>query len=177
MTTTSTGRPWVRGVLVLISLGIAAFWVWALFFPPSKQSVAKVSDDSWAARAETICRSANEQRDQLTDLRRVDDAGPSALSERADLIDEATSIVEVMVTDVLSAPLADPEDQSIVDTWAGMYRTLIDDRRIYTQQLRDGVNGAFAESAVDGAPISDYINDFTVANRMKSCSAPLDLAV
>ena len=69
------------------------------------------------------------------------------------------------------------EDRQIAEKWQGMYTTLIADRRIYTDELRQGRNGAFAESAVDGMPISDFINDFTVANRMTSCSAPLDLAV
>lgn len=168
---------WVRLPLGIIVLGLTVFWVWALFFPPTKQSVAKVSDEAWAERAESVCRAASEERDQLADLRRVSEAGPSALEQRAEIIDTATAIVETMVDEVMSSPLVTPEDQAIADTWAGLYRNLIADRRLYTDELRGGENGAFAESAVDGSPISDYINDFTVANRMKSCSAPLDLAV
>lgn len=170
-------RLWVAVLLTVVSLSIVAFWIWALFFPPSKQSVAKVSDDAWASRAEEICREANIARDQLADLRRVDESGANALLERADLIDEATNIVEAMVADVMAQPLAVDEDRQIAAKWQDMYATLIADRRIYTDELRQGKNGAFPESAVDGMPISDFINDFTVANRMKSCSAPLDLAV
>lgn len=170
-------RKWVRAVLAVVTLSIVAFWVWALFFPPTKQSVAKVSDDQWSARAEEICHEANLERDQLADLRRVDEAGVDALAERADLIDQATDIVERMVTDVMAEPLATVEDRQIAKRWQDMYTTLIADRRLYTVGVRGGENGAFAESAIDGMPISDFINDFTVANRMKSCSAPLDLAV
>ena len=167
----------MRIPLGIVVLGLTVFWVWALFFPPTKQSVAKVSDEAWPERAEAICMAANQERDQLADLRRVSEAGPSALEQRAEIIDTATTIVETMIDDVMSVPLADPEDQSLAETWASLYRILIDDRRLYTDELRGGKNGPFAESAVEGSPISDYINDFTVANRMKSCSAPLDLAV
>lgn len=177
MNGSSPGRPWVKILLVLISLSIAAFWVWALFFPPSKQSVAKVTDEAWTERAEAVCRRANEERDLLTDLRRVSDAGPDALTERAELIEQATDIIEIMVADVMSETLALAEDRAIASQWADMYTTLIADRRIYIAQVRDGANGAFAETTIDGAPISEYINDFTVANRMKACSSPADLAV
>lgn len=170
-------RRWLFALLTVVVLSIVAFWIWALFFPPTKQSVAKVSDEAWASRAEDICREANVARDQLADLRRVDESGANALVERADLIDQATDIVEVMLDDVMAQPLSLDEDRQIAEKWQGMYATLIADRRIYTDDLRQGKNGAFPESAYDGMPISDFINDFTVANRMKSCSAPLDLAV
>jgi hypothetical protein len=68
-------------------------------------------------------------------------------------------------------------DVALIDSWTSYYRQWIEDRRVYTDVLRNGDNPPFAESMVDGSPISEYINDFTVANRMKPCSAPTDLAV
>jgi hypothetical protein len=58
-----------------------------------------------------------------------------------------------------------------------MYQDWIDGRVEYTAILRTGVNAPFAESMLEGGPVSDYINDFAVANRMNSCSSPMDLAV
>jgi hypothetical protein len=167
----------VRIFLGLISLGIAVFWIWALFFPQSKQSVAKVDDQAWSVRAEQICRAANVERDGLADLRRIDDVGDGALEQRAELIDRATDIIERMVTDVTAIRPADQTDNALIDSWSGYYRQWIADRRVYADVLRNGDNPPFAESMVDGSPISEYINDFTVANRMKPCSAPTDLAV
>lgn len=167
----------VRVLLGLVSVGIAAFWIWALFFPQTKQSVAKIDDESWTVRAEQICRAANVKRDELADLRRIDEVGPGALSERADLIDSATDIIEQMVEDVVAERPSSATDIALIDSWTSYYMQWIEDRRIYTDVLRGGDNPPFAETMVDGSPISEFINDFTVANRMKPCSAPTDLAV
>lgn len=175
--TTVFRRRAVRTLLTIISLAIAAFWVWALFFPQSKQSVAKLDDEQWAVRASAICREANVARDALADLRRIDDIGPGALATRADIIDRATDIIEKMVDDVVAERPPASEDLAIMDTWAGYYRQWIEDRRIYADVLRSDKNPPFAESMVDGSPITEFINDFTIANRMKPCSAPTDLAV
>jgi len=168
-------RTAVRALLISVSLIIAAFWVWALFFPP-KESVAKLEDSAWTARAEQICRDANLARVDLADSRRIDDVGPGALSERAGLIDRATDIVELMVDDVIAIEPSGPNDVELVSRWSDYYRILIADRRDYTEVLRAGDNPPFPEAMVDGAPVSEYINDFTVANRMKACSSPADLA-
>lgn len=170
-------RRAVRAILTIISLGIAVFWVWALFFPQTKQSIAKLDDEQWAERATAICQQANVDRDELADLRRIDDVGDGALTARAEIIDRATDIIEKMVADVVAQRPTAIDDQAIMDTWARYYREWIADRRIYADVLREGRNPPFAEAMVDGAPISEYINDFTVANRMKPCSAPTDLAV
>lgn len=167
----------IRSLLGLVSVGIAVFWIWALFFPQTKQSIAKLDDEAWTVRAEQICRTANVDRDELSDLRRIDDVGEGALDQRADLIDRATDIIAKMVADIVSVQPSSATDVALVDSWATYYRQWIDDRRIYTEVLRSGDNPPFAESMVDGSPISEYINDFTVANRMKPCSAPTDLAV
>lgn len=167
----------IRALLGAVSLGIAAFWIWALFFPQTKQSVAKIDDEAWTVRAEQICRAANVERDRLSDLRRIDDVGEGALAQRAELIDRATDIIERMVGEVTATKPTSAIDDALVDSWADYYRQWIEDRRIYTDVLRSGDNPPFAESMVEGSPISEYINDFTVANRMKPCSAPTDLAV
>jgi len=166
----------VRIVLGAISLAIAAFWVWALFFPP-KQSVAKLTDVAWTERATLVCETANIRRNELADTRRIEDVGPGALSERADLIDRATDIIDDMLDQLQSTAPTTGDDRRLVETWIGYYRTLMNDRRDYTDVLRAGDNPPFPESVIDGSPISEYINDFTVANRMKACSAPADLAV
>lgn len=170
------GRAWVKALLGLVCLGLGSFWVWALFFPPSKDSVVRVSDVSWSERAQSICQEANLRRDDLMDLTRIEDAGPDALARRADIIDQATDIVEAMIDDVVEVRPALPEDARLVSTWEDLYRTLIEDRRAYTEELRAGANEPFAETMID-SPVSSYLNDFAVGNRMVACKAPMDLAV
>lgn len=169
-------KKFARFGLAAIVAAIAAFWVWALFFPP-KESVARLDDREWASRADSVCTIANQARNALADERRIDDVGPGALAERADLIDQATSIIDEML-DTISSPIpTGTDDSALVETWLGYYRQLMKDRRAYTEVLRNGDNPPFPEATIDGAPISEYINDFTVANEMKACSAPADLAV
>jgi len=170
-----TRRTAVRVLLTVISLSIAVFWIWALFFPP-KQAVARLEDEAWVARAIPICESANIARNELADTRRIEDVGAGALDERADLIDRATAIVSAMVDDLEAVTPTGPDDARLLATWIGYYRQLIVDRLDYTDVLRTGENPPFPETTIDGSPISEYINDFTVANRMKPCSSPADLA-
>ena len=168
-------KSWIRILLLVVSLGIAAFWVWALFFPP-KGAVARLDDVAWTERAEEICREANLARNELADTRRIEDVGEGALAERADLIDRATDIVAAMIDEVMVVAPTGTDDVALAERWAGYYRTLVEDRRDYTVVLRAGDNPPFPETTIDGSPISEYINDFTVANRMKACSSPADLA-
>ena len=46
-------RLW-RTLILIAVVGLAAFWVWALFFA-SKEAINKIGDEQWAARAESIC--------------------------------------------------------------------------------------------------------------------------
>lgn len=173
-----SGRPrrWVRPILVAVSLGIAALWVYALFFA-SKEAVGRVDDRAWAERGEAICRTANDARAELADTRRIEEAGPDALAERADIIDEATDIVDAMIDDLEAVRPTGPDDPALVERWTAFYRQLVDDRRAYAEVLRTGENEPFREAAEDGAPISEWINDFAVVNEMTACSAPLDLSI
>jgi hypothetical protein len=170
------GRTWVKILLGLVCLGLAGMWVYGFLFA-SRDAVSRVDDLAWSQRAEAICRDANIARFALADERRISDAGPDALSERATIIDTATLIVEQMLDDVVEVSPAGVEDKAIVETWERFYRQLIVDRRAYTDTLRAGENRPFAETAEDGAPISEWINDFTIANEMTECSAPVDLSI
>lgn len=170
------GRTWVKVLLGFVCLGLVGMWVYAFFFA-SKESVSRVDDLSWSQRAEQICAEANVARGELIDTRRIDEVGEGALAERADIVDQATEIVETMIDDVVAVQPSGVDDKALVETWERFYRQLIQDRRNYTETLRAGDNDPFAETAEDGAPISEWINDFTIANEMQECSAPLDLSI
>ena len=59
--------------------------------------------------------------------------------------------------------------------WEADYRTYLGDRRAFSDGLRAGVNEPFAETTVDGIPISDKIARFAADNHMPACSPPTDL--
>ena len=166
------GKP----LLILACIGIAAMWVYALFFA-SKESVNKIGDKSWQAFAEAQCAKAESERIKLADLRRVDSAGPDALAQRAEIVDKATDTIEQAIDAIAIQPVADAKGKALVPLWIADYRTYISDRRTYADDLRKGVNRPFAETQVEGIPISEKLSTFAADNRMRSCGAPVDLSV
>jgi hypothetical protein len=167
-------RLW-RALVIVAVAGLAAFWVWALFFA-SKEAVNKIGDRAWAARAEAICESAQAGREALVDERLVDPEDPAMLAERGAIVDEATDIVETMLDDVVAVTPSDDKGQAIVPQWEADYRTYIANRRQFSQRLRAGENEPFTEAAVDGIPISEKLEQFAGDNEMPSCAPPRDLA-
>jgi hypothetical protein len=170
---TRAGRWRLLGVMVIV--GFAAFWVWALFFA-SKESVNRIDDRAWAERAESICQEAEVDREALADYRRVDEDDPAMLAERGDLIDQVTDVVEAMLDEVVATPPSDEKGRAIVPLWEADYRTYLEDRREFAAGLRDGRNEAFSETALDGIPISEKLEVFAGDNDMPACAPPHDLA-
>lgn len=147
-------------VVVLI-----VFWVWALLFA-SKESINKIDDREWAERAQAICVRTDAQ------LRALDAQASPELAVRADLVDESTDLLGVMLDDIVAVAPSDDKGQSIVPEWEADYRVLLEDRYRYAERLRAGENVAFTETAVSGVPITERIEKFTLDNEMPTCAPP-----
>lgn len=169
-------RRLLRAFLVVVCVGIAAMWVYAFGFA-SKESVNRIGDEKWQQYAESRCAVAKKERIELADMRKVNEAGPEALRERAAIVDKATDTLQRAIDDIAAQPVADAKGQAIVPLWLADYRTYIADRRSYAEDLREGINDPFAETKVDGIPLSEKISTFAADNLMKSCGAPIDLSV
>jgi hypothetical protein len=63
-----------------------------------------------------------------------------------------------------------------VPLWEADYRTYLGNRRDFTAVMRTGANEPFAETALDGIPISEKLEQFAGDNEMPSCAPPHDLA-
>jgi hypothetical protein len=157
--------------IIAVIVAFAAFWAWALFFA-SKEAVNKIGDRAWAERAEEICAAAEDERLSLAVDLEFDPDDPALLAEHADLIDQATDIVERMLDDVVAVAPTDEKGVGIVPLWEADYRTFLENRRDYTERLRAGDTGPFTETAVNGIPISEKIEQFAGDNEMPSCAPP-----
>ena len=162
--------PWRRSpirkvVLVLGLSGFVAFWIWALFFA-SKEAINKIEDRAWTERAEAICAEYDVQ------IRALDAQASTDLAVRADLVDTSTDLFAAMLDEVMAVAPADEKGQAIVPLWEADYRTLLQDRRNYADQLRSGEDGPFTETAVEGVPITERIETFAGDNEMDSCRPP-----
>jgi hypothetical protein len=162
--------PWRRSrtrkvVLVTAIVGLIIFWIWALFFA-SKEAVNKIDDRAWAARAEEICARYDLQ------IRALEAESSPDLDVRAALVVESTDLLSEMLDEVVAVTPTDEKGQAIVPAWEDDYRTLLDDRYRYAEQLSGGTDGPFTETAVQGVPITERIETFAGDNEMPSCAPP-----
>jgi len=162
-----SARGWTLGRVgvVVFALAMVTFWTWALFFA-SKEAVNKIGDRAWAERAERICAEV-EPRLRALELEASDD-----LFVRAELVDRSTAMLSGMLDDIEATPPSDDKGAAIVPDWLADYRTLLEDRRSYADGLRAGRDVAFAETPVNGVPISERIETFAGDNEMPSCAPP-----
>ncbi len=163
-----------RTGLSLVVVAMLAMWIYALVFSP-RESINKIGDGAWADRAELLCINAKEEIYELADYRLI--TSDSDLAERASLVRQATSILRVMVSRIANEEPTDDKGQAIVPLWLADYRTYLSDRDDYAALLEKGTNAPFAETQVDGLPLSEKITTFANDNRMPACSPPRDLSV
>jgi hypothetical protein len=168
----SFGRVFIGTAISLLGI----MWVYALFFA-SKESINQIGDQAWQQRAESICNETAVARKELADYRLITEMGPDALSERADIVDRATAMLVDMLNQLAASTPTDAKGAELVPLWIADYRTYIADRNAYSQMLRSGVNDAFAETMIEGLPLSEKIATFAADNYMVSCKPPRDLSV
>ena len=77
-----------------------------------------------------------------------------------------------MLDEVVAVAPNDDKGADLVPLWEHDYRTHIADRRRFADELREGDNVAFTETAVDRIPLSDKLSVFAADNEMPSCAPP-----
>lgn len=170
-------RKFTRILLTIICVGIAGMWVYAFGFAP-RESFNKINDTAWQARAQAHCKTAENIRFAFEDLTPMKADDPQALKTKAKLVDAATDALENAINLIAADKPADAKGQELVPEWIADYRTYISDRRSFAQALRTAtVRPYFAESEVEGVPISERISKFARENKMKTCQTPYDLSV
>lgn len=160
--------------IVLACIFIGAMWVYAFFFA-SRESINKIYDDEWTARSQARCEQSAQERTDLADLTRIDEDDPQSLVMRADLVDRATDSIEQMVNDIEMDKPSTEKGVALVPKWIADYRTYIEDRRDYANELRTGELTTFSETLVDDVPVSERIGKFARENEMRACQPPFDL--
>ena len=166
--------PW-RYVILAVVIGLAAFWIWALFFA-SKESINGIGEDDWSDRAQAICEAADAEREDLADFRRVDAGDQAMLAERAGIVDQATGHPR---TDARRRRRRPTDRAPRVPSWSPCGRPTTAPTSTtagaFSDGLRAGRADAFAETVVDGIPISAKIARFARDNFMPACAPPSDL--
>jgi len=161
---------WYHVVLVVVLLGIAAMWIYGLFFAPTTNP-NRLADRAWAARNDALCAGAEQRLGALPPAR-----SSTTPRERADVLDQANLIVAGLV-DALGANTVSgsSRDQHLVGLWLADWGTYLGDRRDYATILHQGLDRPFAVTLKDGAPITERLDGFADANSMLKCETPLDV--
>lgn len=152
-------------------------WVYAFGFAP-RESFNKINDEAWQERAQAHCKKAENQRFSLEDLTPMNPDDPAALQKKANLVEAATDTLENAINLIAIDRPADAKGQELVPRWIADYRTYLADRRAFIVALRTSSKRPyFAETEVEGVPVSERIGKFARENNMKTCQAPYDLSV
>lgn len=152
-------------------------WVYAFVFAP-RESVNRINDDEWKIRSEARCQIAEDERFALENLEKMDPNNPEDLRKKAQIVEIATNSLERAINDIEKDIPSDEKGQAIVPLWIADYRIYIEDRRNFVDELRSADRRPyFAETEVEGVPISERLGKFARENDMKTCQPPLDLSV
>ena len=166
-----------RVVLSVVCVLIAAMWVYAFGFA-SRESINRIGDDSWKARAEAHCKKAEDARFALQDLTEMDPNDPLALKKKADIVEKATDSLEDAIDRIEADIPADAKGKELVPQWIAEYRIYLRNRREFIVALRTADRRPyFAEKEIEGVPVSERLGKFARENDMKSCQPPFDLSV
>lgn len=168
----------IARVLITLACGLlAAMWVYAFIFAP-RESFNKIGDVAWQAKAEGICQVAEDMRFGMEDLTAMDPNDTAALKVKASLVEKATDSLEDAIDQIEKMEPSDAKGQAIVPEWIRDYRIYISDRRAFAVALRTATRRPFfAESEIDGVPVSEKIAKFARENNMRTCQPPYDLSV
>jgi len=173
-------RPARRGTKIVLGLImglIVAMWVYAFGFAP-RESINRIGDQQWSARAEERCAAAETRRFEMQDLSPMDPDDPEALRRKAGIVERATDDLEASLDEIEADRPTDAKGRAIVPDWIADYRIYIADRRVFVDRLRSLPSRPdFNETDVGGVPVSERINKFARENDMKSCQTPYDLSV
>lgn len=166
-----------RIVLTVVCAGILAMWIYAFGFA-SRESINKIKDTAWQARAEAHCQKAEDERFALQDLTAMDPDDRAALKKKADIVEVATDSLERAINRIAADMPSDEKGKALVPLWIADYRKYIENRRTFIDALRNSSRRPyFSETEVEGVPISERIGKFARENNMKTCQPPLDLSV
>ncbi len=169
----SLGRRSARILALVVAVGIAALWAYALWGPTEKDPPGLVQDKAWAANAQGICTDAAAELNALPAAYETD-----TNTARAEVIEEANGSLATMVARLRqTAPAADSgEDGRMIQEWLGDWQTYLGDREAYVVALDENPKARFLVAEKDKRQITEPIDFFAKYNEMENCMTPGDLA-
>jgi len=174
----SPGGRWrpTRLLAIAVVIALVSMWAYVLYlaFRPGRQpSPDQIADPAFAKAAEVRCAEAVDRVDELPPAQ--DTPEPE---ERAAVLDEANSVFAEMLDDLdgMVTLVARGDDRTAATEWLADWRTFLHDREDFADRLRTDPDARMlvSEKEGEGRHITDWIDEYALANHMKSCASPLD---
>jgi hypothetical protein len=161
-----------RTAILVLVLALLAFWAWAfvIYEPPGNPD--RLEDRAWPAAAEQRCARAVAAIGDLPAASQSPSPG-----HRADVIDEATGILDQLADDLAVLPGGTDDDRVLVGKWLDDWAVYLGDRATHAQRLRtEGDVRPYLTALPSGAGSHvERMNGFARVNDMESCLDPGDL--
>ena len=167
-------RKWLIALLTLVSLAIAAMWVYAFGFAP-RDGVNPVRDKAWTDAVGARCTEASEQLRPLVFRTKITEGNKDQdLPAFVAILDKGYAIIHSMLDDIERVPRTSEKAKVLVPQWMTDYRIWEKDLKDWIEQLRAGKIVKFGVAVTDtGIPVNERINTFATENRIKTCSTDL----
>lgn len=161
-----------RVLAVTVTVALILFWAWIFAGGPKRDNPDLLEDREFVEWARTRC----------TDLNAGIAALPNSLTaqsaaERADVVDQATSLVVDLVDDLEARAPTEGDDGFTMRAWIADWRVYISDRENYADRLRTDSDAQMQitenEELRDG--VDQTIKVFADVNNMPECATPADV--
>jgi hypothetical protein len=169
----SVGRRLSRLLGLVVALGIAAMWAYALWGPVQRTPQGRLASQTFPQQAEPVCAEAMLAIDAL----------PQAFEtpgnvERAQVIATANRSLAVMLDrlDRIAPTATGGADADKVTEWLADWRTFLGDREGYASRLADDPSARMLVSEKERRQVSEPVDYFARVNDMPNCATPGDLA-
>ncbi len=160
-----------RVLAVATMLAIALFWTVVFSGLPKRTNPDYLDDRAFVSRTETRCDELLADLDELPNGSFIEDA-----NQRADVLVEATDLVEDMVDAIEADAPRDGDDALSVQGWIKDWRTYIENRRDYAMRLRtDPEARLLLDQSLGGDSVDKPIEVFAGVNGIPTCATPGDV--
>jgi hypothetical protein len=159
-----------RTVAVVILLGIALLWIYALTRQPEPPP-DRLDDATYAVAAEQICSAAVQEIDRLP---QAHDA--TTPTERAEIVAQSNIVLSSMLSSLERAAPPGERDRRMLDEWLGDWSVYLENRRDYVDRLRAEGDTRIYVAEKDGRQITVAVDRFAEVNDMLSCRTPKDIS-
>ncbi|MBC8365201.1 MAG: hypothetical protein H8E59_09390 [Actinobacteria bacterium] len=171
----TTGKPHAtlsRVAALCLIVALVAFWYWAFLVYDAPGNPDRLEDRSWVTAANQRC---SRMALAVGDLPAAADSPSPA--HRADVLDEATDLLDQFVADLRDLPVGTADDQVLLAGWFDDWDIYIADRRFHARRLRtEGDVRPYLTALPSGAGSHvERMNGFARVNDMEGCLEPGDL--